>query len=133
MDTLRRTKAIMTLALGTAVSSGACDGSGPFGFTSADTDPLGGVVEIVLSPDTVRIERIGESVQMEATALDASGAPVPGVPIRWSSSNITVATVTGEGVVVGVGAGLAQVIAATRSVEARAPVSVAPIERTNPP
>lgn len=120
-----KTGAAGVLLAAAATLSAACDGDGfPLGIVSADTDGGAQIAAIEISPDTIRIQRIGEAVQLSATPLDAAGVVVEGADIRWSSTDITIATVSAAGVVIARGPGRAQIIAASGGVEARVFVSV---------
>jgi hypothetical protein len=57
---------------------------------------------------------VGDQVQLTATALDATGAPVL-VPITYSSSNTAVATVNANGLIVAVGPGTTSIGVSTGS------------------
>jgi uncharacterized protein YjdB len=48
---------------------------------------------------------IGETVQLTAVAYDVNGIELPARPARWSTSDPTVATVSNDGLVTGVGHG----------------------------
>jgi len=61
----------------------------------------------------------GDTVRMEAAALDAEGRPVEGVEVSWSSSDTAAAVVDGEGLVTFRAAGFATVTAAATSGGAR--------------
>lgn len=56
------------------------------------TSPSAPAGVVVLSPDSVGVVR-GTTFQFTAAALDSIGGPL-GVPLRWSSSDTTVATVS---------------------------------------
>lgn len=63
-----------------------------------------GVASLELSPQQVQV-RVGAAVRLAATALDASGSPVPSVRFVWISGDYTVARVGSDGVVTGVAPG----------------------------
>ena len=52
---------------------------------------------------------IGQTVQLTASILDQNGLPVAGVNVTWSSNNVNVATVSGQGQVTAVGNGTATI------------------------
>ncbi|HEX3866764.1 MAG TPA: hypothetical protein VHV78_08435, partial [Gemmatimonadaceae bacterium] len=54
------------------------------------------VTHIVVSPKTVQLVAPG-TASFTVAALDANNAPVPGVPVNWSSSDPTVATISSTG------------------------------------
>jgi len=69
------------------------------------------VASISVTPPSLAFTFIGQTAQLTATALDALGSPVPGIPFTWASSNLAAATVSQTGLVTAIGAGLAQVTA----------------------
>ncbi|HYV97766.1 MAG TPA: Ig-like domain-containing protein, partial [Gemmatimonadaceae bacterium] len=66
---------------------------------------------ITVAPDDVTLT-YGNSVQLVATARDATGQPVENVLFDWTSSADTVAKVSATGVVAGTGVGTALITAA---------------------
>lgn len=80
-----------------AALAGCGDGAGP-----------DGVREVAVSAPYTTLTA-GESVQLTATATDASGYVVPNAPVRWSSSAEAVATVAPTGLVSAVASGQATI------------------------
>jgi hypothetical protein len=66
----------------------------------------------------------GETVQLAATVLDASGAALTGRTITWTSSDGGIATVSGSGMVRGVAGGTASVTATCEGRSATATITV---------
>jgi uncharacterized protein YjdB len=66
------------------------------------------VASVQVSPSSTSID-VGASRQFNVEARDANGNPVPGVSATWSSSNLSVATVTSTGRVSAVSQGSAQI------------------------
>ena len=66
----------------------------------------------------------GDTLRLEADALDNNGHTVPGVIFTWSSTNSLAAAVDGLGLVYGIGEGMAEIVASTGTVEAVAQISV---------
>ncbi len=62
------------------------------------------VSAVVVTPTSVNMT-VGQSTQLTASAVDASGNPMSGATISWSSSNTGMATVSGTGMVRAVVAG----------------------------
>ncbi len=54
---------------------------------------------IVVSPESVDMTAIGETIQLIATAFDMGDREVPGAELTWTSEDPTVATVNNQGVV----------------------------------
>src|SRR5688500_1880456 len=67
---------------------------------------------------------VGFNLQAAATVEDASGNPVQGQPVTWSSSNTAVATVSESGVVTGVARGNADIIATSSGKSGSASIGV---------
>lgn len=68
---------------------------------------------------------VGQSAAVQASVVNAFGAPVPGRAVTWSSENPLVARVDAGGGVTGVAAGVTAVRAVSGNVETRVPVTVA--------
>jgi trimeric autotransporter adhesin len=97
----------------------ACGGSGP------SRPP---VASITLTPPApASLASLGDTVLLAAVALDAAGAPIPGVGIAFTSSDPTVATVTQGGLVTAVANGNATIHASAEGKEATAPIAVAQV------
>jgi Bacterial Ig-like domain (group 2) len=97
----------------------ACGGGGP------SRPP---VASISLTPPTAApLTSLGDTLQVTATALDAAGAPIPGVGVAYGSSDATVATVTQGGLVTAVGNGPATIHASAEGKEATLAVTVAQV------
>src|SRR5437879_2676193 len=96
-----------------------CGGSGP------SRPP---VASISLTPPTAAaLTSLGDTLQLTATALDAAGAPIPGVGILFSTSDASVATVTQGGLVTAVANGGATIHAAAEGKEATIAVAIAQV------
>ena len=67
------------------------------------------VAEVIVSPDSVTLFVIGDTVQLVASALDANGYAVAEARIGWSSIDPAVATVDTTGMVTAVGVGVVEV------------------------
>ena len=78
------------------------DKSNPLGLTP--------VASVAVSPAAATIAAAG-SVNLTATLEDASGDPLSGRVVTWSSDNAAAATVNGSGLVSGVGLGSATITA----------------------
>lgn len=98
----------------------ACGGS-----STAPTPPQTAVASVIISPTTASVQ-VGQSVPLAATALDASGGPLTGRTVVWSSNPQSVATVE-NGVVTGVSEGVATITATSEGKSGTAQVTVTPI------
>ncbi|MGI9140602.1 MAG: Ig-like domain-containing protein [Gemmatimonadaceae bacterium] len=90
--------------------------------------PPTGVASLSLTPSTnIRLYAVGETAQLSATPLDASGNPVS-APVTWTSSNQGVATVSSSGLVTATGLGTAKIRATTGSFFQEVTVTVQPAQ-----
>lgn len=80
---------------------------------------------VSVSPDSASFDAVGQTQQLSATATDESGAALPSPRVTWSSSNPSVATVTGNGLVSAAGNGSASIKASVGGVSGTATVIVA--------
>jgi hypothetical protein len=114
MSVLSATRVLVAAGL---MFTAACGGDGP-------TPPPGGVVSIALTPENPpRLFGVGQTVQLTATATDASGNPVS-TTITWSTDNAAVATVTQTGLVTAAGSGTARIKATAGSIVKEITVTV---------
>jgi uncharacterized protein YjdB len=92
-------------------------------------------VSVDVSPKSTAL-LTGATQQLSATPLDAAGNALAGRAITWTSSNTSVASVSGAGLVTAVGAGSATITAATEGASGTASLSVsapppAPVARVD--
>jgi len=66
------------------------------------------------------------SLALSAEALDATGAPIPGLTAAWTSSDETIAIVSANGVVAGIAAGSVTITATIEGRSGTAAITVAP-------
>ncbi|HTE20912.1 MAG TPA: Ig-like domain-containing protein, partial [Armatimonadota bacterium] len=78
---------------------------------------------VIVSPDSASIP-IGATQQFTATVLDLHGNPVASPTVTWSSSSTGVATVDGNGLATGVGAGQATITATSQAASGNATLTV---------
>jgi hypothetical protein len=118
MFTLRR---LQSLRFWLLLSCGAlaCDGSSP--VIAVVTPPS--VAVVAVSPPSIAVA-VGAITQLQATALAATGAAIPGASFTWSSSAPAVATVSSTGTVTGMAAGTAQITAGSGGTQGQATVTV---------
>ncbi len=115
---MRNLTAMLTLGLVTL----ACGDDGTLGL-----DPLGGpVTRVEVRADTDSLFRPGETTRVLSLAFDRSGRGIDrALSITWQSTDLTVFTVDGAGIVTAVGNGSATVIARAEGVEGRTTIAVA--------
>ena len=77
------------------------------------------VATVAVAPDSAAL-LVGDTVRLSATVLDARGGEVAGAEVAWSSGDTLVATVNSGGLATGIGAGAAEITAASAGVEGRA-------------
>ncbi len=70
---------------------------------------------------------LGETVQLTGEVLFATGAPIPGLPLSWSTLDGSVVSVSSAGVVTAVGAGETTVRGSHGGFEAEIPFAVTPV------
>lgn len=92
--------------------------------------PNGATVAYVTVSAPPRSIAVGNTAQLSAVAFDQAGAQLIGVTFEWSSSDKTIATVSGTGVVTGVAVGSARITAMTGTVSGSADVTVGPTMTT---
>lgn len=69
---------------------------------------------------------VGGTQQLQATPKTASGITVPHRPVKWSSGNLNIATVSENGLVTAVSFGQTEIVAEVDNVTADVPVNVSP-------
>src|SRR6266550_4491695 len=82
------------------------------------------VAAVTVTPASVSVLQ-GQTVQLTATPRDANGNPLTGRAISWQSSNNTIATVNGSGLVTGVTAGSVTITATSEGQSGTASITVA--------
>jgi len=90
---------------------------------AANTGSAEPVVSVDVSPGSANV-LVGGTLQLTATPQDAEGFPLPGRPITWATDAPAVATVSGTGLVTGVGAGAATISATSEGKTGTAAVTV---------
>ena len=110
------------LAPGTGVVILTVDGRQASATLSVTLVP---VASVVISP-TAPTVTVGQTVQLTATSMSATGQPLAGRLTTWSTSAGTVATVSSSGLVTGVAAGSAVITATSEGKSAATTVTVQP-------
>ena len=83
--------------------------------------------DLAVTPDSVKLAALGDTVRLVAQVLDESGRVIPGAEVGWSSANATVATVDAAGLVTAIGNGAATVMATSGAATGSAAVTVAQV------
>ncbi|PYP69160.1 MAG: hypothetical protein DMD41_17285, partial [Gemmatimonadetes bacterium] len=78
--------------------------------TGAPSAPSSSVASVTVSPSSMSVAA-GSTYQFTATLKDAFGTVLTGQPVTWATSDPSVATVNGSGLVTGVAAGTATISA----------------------
>jgi uncharacterized protein YjdB len=97
------------------------------GRTVADTATLVVLNDpktLTVSPKSVTIPSVGARTPLQASAANAVGGPVTGLPFLWSTSDPGVATVDTAGAVTGVGVGTAVITVHLLALQDQATVTV---------
>jgi trimeric autotransporter adhesin len=118
--TVNATGLVSTGAVGSATITATSEGKSG---TAAITVVLVPVASVTVSPASASVQP-GGTVQFSATPKDASGNPLTGRAIAWSSSAPGIATVSGGGLVTGVAAGTATITATSEGKTGTAAVTV---------
>ena len=111
---------VIAVAPGGAIITATSEGRSA---VASITVSLVAVASIHLSPDDNNVV-VGQTTQLTADLQDATGAPLTGRVIVWSSSDATVATVTSQGFVTAVAPGFATISASVDEVSASVSVVV---------
>ena len=83
------------------------------------------VASVAVTPSTATLVSLGETIQLAASALDASGNAVADKTFTWSSSDDSIATVSDAGLVTAVVDGPVTITATTAGVEGTAAIEIA--------
>ena len=116
LETRRRTTGATVAAA--LLATAACSGGG--------TEPGGDrVASIAVTPPAPSVP-VGSTLQLSATAVDGSGAPLDGARLVWASADSSVASVAPDGVVTARKLGAVQIQAVTEGQSAYSFVTVVP-------
>jgi len=107
-------------------SISACGGNGDGGI-----QPPEPVTSVSITAPTTEI-RVGETVQLTATALDGNGAVLEGRSFEWTSGIGSVASVSPTGLVTGLAKGQSEIRATTEGVTGRIVITVDPVRPPDP-
>lgn len=95
------------LAVLLLTSCGDSSGTGP-----PPEDETPGPANMVVAPELVTLEALGDTVRFTATVWDGEGRVIPDAPLTWYTSDENVATVDSTGLATSVGDGTATILAA---------------------
>ena len=79
---------------------------------------------VAVTPDTVALTALGQTMQLAAEVLDQAGRVMEGEPVAWSSAETMVATVDSTGLVTAAGSGATTITATAGSASGEAVVTV---------
>jgi hypothetical protein len=92
-------------------------------FTATVTDPATVVATVAVSPGSASLV-VGATQQLTATASNANGVALSGKTFTWSSSNTSVATVNGSGLVTARGRGTVAISATSEGKSGASTITV---------
>lgn len=111
---------------GTATATGTVDGKTASSTITITVIPVAAVAVV---PGSAGLD-VGASKSFVAVATDANGNTLTGRPIKWTSADATIATVSTAGLVTGVGAGTTNISA---TAEGKTGVAQVVVTATTPP
>src|SRR5207237_9050836 len=76
-----------------------------------------------VSPPSATVS-VGQTAQLTATPKDASGTPLSGRAVTWSSSDTTIARVSGSGLVTAIATGSATITATSEGQSGTSTITV---------
>ncbi|MDB4875792.1 MAG: hypothetical protein JWM41_2238 [Gemmatimonadetes bacterium] len=99
------------------IGAASCGGGG----TTPPPPPVLTTITVTVSPSSIQV---GQTATASASGLDQNGASIAVGTVQWTTGNASVATVSAAGVVTGVGAGQAQIIATSNGKQGQASITV---------
>jgi len=121
--TVSATGLVTGVAVGSATVTATSEGQSGQSAITVTSVP---VASVAVSPSSAAV-LVGSTVQLTATPLDASGNPLGGRTITWTSSAPGVATVSASGVVTGVSVGGATITATSEGKSGSSAITVNPV------
>ena len=121
--TVSRTGLVSGVAAGSATITALSEGQSGTAVVAVTNAP---VASVTVTPSSATVS-VGQTAQLTATPRDASGTPLSGRALTWSSSDTTIARVSGSGVVTAVATGSATITATSEGQSGTSSVSVTPV------
>jgi hypothetical protein len=115
--------AVVGVAAGATMISASSEGISGDAAVTVTTPAPAPVASVAVNPGSTNIETLG-SVQLGVTLRDGAGNTLTGRAVTWTSSNALIASVSGNGAVVGVAPGTATISASSEGVSGNASVTV---------
>ena len=112
----------------TAVRNGMAEITAQSGGLSSDAaitvSQVPAAIVIAVDPEATTLTEIDQTLQLAAKVSDAKDVPIEDAAVSWSSSNESVATVDGDGLVTAVGNGMAEITATAGEAAGMVSISV---------
>ncbi|MCY4544861.1 MAG: Ig-like domain-containing protein, partial [Gemmatimonadetes bacterium] len=112
----------------TAVDNGMADitaqAGDAIGTAAITVTQVPASISIEVATDATTLTEIGQTLQLMVSVSDANDNPIADPEVSWMSSDETVITVDGEGLVKAVGNGMAEVTAASGDISAMVGITV---------
>jgi len=121
--TVSRTGLVSGVAAGSATITAASEGQSGTAVMAVTNAP---VASVTVTPSSATVS-VGQTAQLTATLKDASGNVLSGRAVTWSSSDTTIARVSGSGVVTAVATGSGTITATSEGQSGTSSVSVTPV------
>jgi len=121
--TVSRTGLVSGVAAGSATITAASEGQSGTAVMAVTNAP---VASVTVTPLSATVS-VGQTAQLTATLKDASGNVLSGRAVTWSSSDTTIARVSGSGVVTAVATGSGTITATSEGQSGTSSVSVTPV------
>lgn len=101
----------VALGCGEGQASNSGGAGGDTGVGGAGRESPGEIAALSIAGDSLVGTRIGQRWAVSVTALDAFDEPIPDVDVTWTSSDVSVADVSDDGLVTSLRPGVARIIA----------------------
>ena len=100
---------VTAISAGSAIITATVEGKSGVGAITVSPAP---VASVAVSPTSATLV-VGQTVQLEAQPRDASGRPLDGRAVTWSTNRLDIATVTSTGIVAAISPGTATITASS--------------------